>query len=179
MDSDAIERHKVHPDQVADALLLEHVSLSLNPRGQLYRNDALVNITMTSGNHDALSAFARKLGDSEWALYRVRRIYNAGKDKEGKLVETKKGQAQRAVEKLETFAGPAAAKAALSRKANDLDVSEETIGLITYAYVQRRGQTFPAREEFFVAAPAVVDTKARYGIPRFDEQWDAAQGCLF
>jgi hypothetical protein len=32
-------------------------------------------------------------------------------------------------------------------------------------YVQRRAESYPAREEFFTAGPAVVQTKARYGMP--------------
>ena len=176
---EGIERHKAHPDQLAVGLMLEHVSMSLNPRGQLYKKNSLVNITMSSGNHDALSFFAQKLDATPWALYRVRRIYAAGKTKDGRLSETKKGMAQRAVEKLEVFDGAAAAKNALSRKAHELDVSEEVIGLITYVYIQKRGSTYPAKEEFYVAAPAYVETKARYGISRFDEQWDSSQGCLF
>ena len=33
------------------------------------------------------------------------------------------------------------------------------------------GIFYPTREEFFVCAPAVVDTKARYGIEHFDSKW--------
>jgi hypothetical protein len=176
---EAIERHKAHPAQLAEALLMEHVSMSLNPRGSLYPKTSLTQITMSSGNHEAMNRFARKLDDSPWALYRVRRIYKAGKDKEGNTQYSKKGQAIRAVEKLATFSGATAAREALSQKALVLGVDEETKGLITYVYLARRGETFPAREEFYVATPAFVETKARYGVPWFDEQWDASQGCLF
>jgi hypothetical protein len=37
--------------------------------------------------------------------------------------------------------------------------------------VQCRGAGYPAREEFFTAAPAVVEAKARYGMPWFDAKW--------
>jgi hypothetical protein len=53
--ADAIERHKAHPEQVADALMLEHVCLSLNPRGTLYRDKSLIQITMSSGGGVASS----------------------------------------------------------------------------------------------------------------------------
>jgi hypothetical protein len=177
--ADAIERHKAHPEQVADALMLEHVSLSLNPRGMLYRDKSLIQITMASGNQPALNSFAQKLDASPWSLYRVRRVYKAKKGEDGRPQEDKKGQAIRAVEKLETFPGPAAARTELTRLAQRLGLAEESKGLISYVYVQRRAETYPAREDFYVAAPSVVETKARYGIPRFEEQWSAAQGNLF
>jgi hypothetical protein len=176
---ESIERHKAHPEQVADALMLEHVSLSLNPRGTLYRDKSLVQITMASGNQPALNSFAQKLDASPWSLYRVRRVYKAKKGEDGQPQEDKKGQAIRAVEKLETFPGPAAARTELTRLAQRLGLAEESKGLISYVYVQRRAETYPAREDFYVAAPSVVKTKARHGIPWFEEQWSAAQGNLF
>jgi hypothetical protein len=177
--SEAIERHKAHPEQVADALMLEHVSLSFNPRGTLYRDKSLIQITMTSGNQPALNNFAQKLDASPWALYRVRRVYKAKRGDDGSLQEDKKGQAIRAVEKLQSFSGPAAARTGLTRLAEKLGLPEESRGLISYVYVQRRAEIYPAREDFYVAAPSVVETKARYGLPWFEEQWSAAQGSLF
>jgi hypothetical protein len=50
---------------------------------------------------------------------------------------------------------------------------------IVYADRLRCGATFPTREEFLVAAPAVVETKARYGLDWFERQWDEPQGSLF
>jgi hypothetical protein len=45
---------------------------------------------------------------------------------------------------------------------------------IPYVYVQRRTETYPAREEFFTAAPAIVNTKARYGTTKFDAKRQTA-----
>lgn len=50
---------------------------------------------------------------------------------------------------------------------------------IRYVYRERCAATFPTREEFLVAAPAVVETKARYGLEWFESQWDAPQWSLF
>jgi hypothetical protein len=47
---DAIERHQDHPDQVADAMAMEHMSLALNPRGTLYKSRSLIQITLEAGN---------------------------------------------------------------------------------------------------------------------------------
>jgi len=38
------------------------------------------------------------------------------------------------------------------------------------AYVCERGPSYPTREDYYVVAPAVVETKARYGVSRFDQQ---------
>jgi hypothetical protein len=50
---------------------------------------------------------------------------------------------------------------------------------ITYLYREHCAGTFPTREEFLVAAPAVVETKARYALDWFDNKWNAPQGSLF
>ena len=45
---------------------------------------------------------------------------------------------------------------------------------------ERRSETdFPTREEFITIAPAVVETKARYGLDWFEGRWSALQLTLF
>lgn len=178
LQEDALSRHKEHPEQVADALLLEHVSLSLNPRGTLYRNRSLIEITDASGNRLAANSFRRRLAETLWAVYRVRRLYYAGKDKSGKTCTTKKGKAIRAVEQLTDSAKKSTALKKLFELISPSDEVVEQRG-ITYAYRQRCAATFPAREEFLVATPAVVETKARYGLAWFERQWDAPEASLF
>lgn len=176
--ADSIERHREHPHQVADALLLEHLSLSLNPRGQLYRDQALVTITAASRNAAAIEAFRHKLDASLWALYRVRRIYRAGKDNSGIISAERKGNVLRAVEQI----GAPDNRTVIVEQFNRLPEAAldpvEQHG-ITYAYRLRRSATYPTKEEFFVALPAVVESKARYGLEWFEEQWQAAQLQLF
>jgi hypothetical protein len=178
LQADAIERHKNHPDQVAEALLLEHVSLSLNPRGRLYRDRSLIAITSASGNHDALRLYEGSLGELEWAVYRVRRIYQAGKDKLGKVSIEKKGSALRSVERLTEPMPRERACSALRGFATGADEVIEEEG-IAYLYRERCADTFPTREEFLVALPAVVVSKARYGLDWFEERWNVPQLSLF
>jgi len=64
-------------------MLLEHVSLSLNPRGTLYRNRYLIEISDLDSNPVANTRYLAKLDESPWAVYRVRRVYNAAKNKAG------------------------------------------------------------------------------------------------
>jgi hypothetical protein len=48
----------------------------------------------------ASNAFRNKLDALPWAIYRVRRIYRAGKDSDGNPREDRKGNVIRAVEQI-------------------------------------------------------------------------------
>jgi len=66
-----------------------------------------------------------------------------------------------------------AGKLLKAAKANGLKTVE--LRGITYAYVRQRAKdVYPAVEEFFVAAPATVETKVRYTMERFDAIWKLA-----
>lgn len=178
MKADALARNMDHPDQVADAMLLEHLSLSLNPRGTLYRNQSLIEITDASGNAIATEQYRRRLDETEWGVYRVRRIYQAAKDAQGAPNHSKKGVAYRAVEILASELRQAEATQRLLALVTDRNQVIEQRG-ITYVFRQRCGSTYPTREEFLVALPALVESKARYGLDWFEEKWSSAQGELF
>jgi hypothetical protein len=164
--AELVERHREHPDQVADAMLLEHVSLAMNPRGTLYKSKSLIQITQAADNHRAVSAYEERLNATPWALYRVRRIYNADRKS-----PDKKGQADRAVERLAVLSRNCA-QAALLRLAGRLQSDVVTDRGIDYVYQEHKATTYPTREHFYVTAPAVVETKARYGIDWFNGKWD-------
>jgi hypothetical protein len=175
---DALARHREHPEQVADAMLLEHVSLSLNPRGTLYRDQGLIEIAEACGNQPASAYFRQRLERQSWTVYRVRRLYRAGKDKHGNPSPTKKGNAIRAVERLAPDTDRAAAIENLRSLAEpDSEIVE--LRSIRYVYRERCGASYPTREEFLVAAPAVVEAKARYGLEWFERQWQSPQPSLF
>ncbi len=161
---DLIARHHRHPDQVAEAMLLEHVSLSLNPRAALYKDKSLIEITERAGNTAAVELY-RRLLMQPFAAYRVRRIYSA------------KAKADRAVEQTAMFPGLTQAGAELRALAATVGAPVEDIRGIPYLYRERRRNAYPAREEFFTIAPALVPDKARYGIARFNARW--SQGTLF
>ena len=165
---EAIQRHREHPDQVADALLLEHASLALNPRGTLYKGKSLLEITRQADNAKALEFYERRLAENRWALCRVRRIFAS------------KGRADRAVEQLAHFDDLEFALETLTRLSQRLDLDFERNGRIAYAWRERRSETeFPTREELYTVAPATVQTKARYGLDWFDRRWATMQLVLF
>jgi hypothetical protein len=149
-------RQAEFPEQVAEALELEHVALSLNPRAALYKTKTLIQITIDNENRGALEQFGERLESKDWAMYRVRRVYS------------KPGKADRCVEKM------------TAGKRNDIVHQLHEIGGdlkvehgIEYFYQQQRGEQYPAKEEFYVAAPAVMETKARYGVEWFNtKRWN-------
>jgi hypothetical protein len=74
------------------------------------------------------------------------------------------------------YASHAAATDALRNLA--LNGAAELIELrgILYGFIERRSETvFPCREEYIVAAPAVVEDKARHGLPHFEVKWRSLQ----
>jgi hypothetical protein len=166
--NDAIDRHLEHPEQVADPLLLEHMSMALNPRGTLYKGTSLIQIATKSGNDKALNGYRQRIESGRWAQYRVRRVY------------TRKGQADRAVEKLDVFSGAVEARAHLAAIAATLGLPFEEQKGIPYVWRHRRSETeFPTREEFWTIAPAIVESKARGGLAWFDAKWSDGQMDLF
>ncbi len=171
-----LERFRPHPEQTADALMLEYVSLALNPRSMLYCTKSLYDVVEAGGISEALMVFRARFEAAKWAVYRVRRIFNAKQG--GDSATALKGTVQRAVEKLAILSTRGSAERRVRVLGRSLDAEFETVRDITYAHTVRKGESYPTREEFYVAAPAVVDTKARYGIPAFDSQWSPEQAEL-
>jgi hypothetical protein len=160
----ALERHREHPDAVAEAMMLEHLSLALNPRATLYRDRSLIQITRDDGNQKALTQYESRLASLPWAIYRVRRIYSGP------------GKADRAVERQAVYASHGAATEALRHSAAGGKGELTELRGMLYVYIERRSSAvFPCREEYLVAAPAVVEDKARHGLAHFEVKWRSLQ----
>jgi hypothetical protein len=111
---DLIARQKQFPQETARAMFTERLSLAMNQRGQLYKSEPLYQIIANSGNNQAIDHFNLLLSQQDWAVCRVRRIYNAkaiyeqiGSRK--RLVgrdPAKKGTAERCVERISVHATP-------------------------------------------------------------------------
>ena len=154
-------RQAEYPEEVAEAMMLEHISLSLNPGGVLYSNKALKDFVQERKNTAALAAYHRKLSRTPWTIYRVRRIWK------GVSI------ADRAIEKRGDYSDQNAAEASLTAAPMG---EVKHLREIAYDVVSERDKSyFPSREEYYVAAPALAQTKARYGIPKFDSRWNYEQ----
>lgn len=140
-------------------MILERVSLAMNPRGQLYRKQPLYQIVRESGNGPAVEEFEKRTGSCLWAVYRVRRLYKG------------KGKADRCVEKLDEYASEVSAVEAVRVLSETRSLKLRSHHGLTYAYAKERGPSYPATEEYYVASPAQVATKARHGVAWFEAKW--------
>lgn len=160
--ADVLRRYRRFPDAAAYALFLEHVSLALNPRMTLFKNQALWDVIKADGNSEALCRATAQLDSCEWALYRVQRLWYGRKAE-----PAKKGLAYR-----KTIAAAKGSRAEmlalLYQQASDYGVPVLKEAGSCRVYLRRPDQTYPTAEDFFVAAPATVADKCRAS---FDHRW--------
>jgi len=165
LNHDNIQRYQANPQEAAKALLLEYTSLCLNHRSTLYKTRSLMSVLRSVSSTHALECFRRLLHETPMATYRVRRIM------------TSKGHGYRCTERIDSDELheliPALNLTPITFHPGDYDI---TTG---YA-IQRDPNVFPAREEFYVRAPATIASRSRYGIAWFEQKWlEAAQASLF
>lgn len=161
---DDIERFRLYPVELYNALVIEYIALAMNPRATLYRNRSLHEIAVEHKMQEGLRMFEEHITTCVHSLYRIRRIYNAkGGDPK------KKGLANRCVEKLDTGTR-SRMQAAFQKKAKGLLVERQRLHV--YAYARHPSpDTYPTAEEYYVVCPNTVETKAHYGVEWFDDKW--------
>ena len=152
-----LSRFRADPTEAALALLVEFVSMALNPNMSLFaRGRALRQSLEQDGNTAALAHFTADLDARPWALYAVRRVFYAP------------GVADRKVESLATGT-PAAMAQALAEQARAAGIPVQVDGQHQRAYVRARtGPDYPQVEHLLTSAPATVADKCR---TRFDGAW--------
>ncbi|MFF0133289.1 hypothetical protein ACFYTG_47775 [Streptomyces mirabilis] len=64
-----------HLEQAVEVLALEYTSMALNENGSFYPKETLYTRVAEDGNTAALRALEDHLASSEWALYRIRRVF--------------------------------------------------------------------------------------------------------
>jgi len=165
LNEEAVERFEEFPQDAARALLLEYTSLCLNHRSTLYKNRSLMSVLRKAANTTALESFQQLVSKTPMATYRVRRIM------------TSKGHGHRCTEQVDTDNLDALIA---ERGLTPITFHPDDYRIETGYAIQRDPENFPAREEFYVRAPATVASRARYGISWFDEKWKALdQAALF
>jgi hypothetical protein len=148
-------RYRANPMAAAFALLLEHMSLCLNPRMTLYSNKSLLEVLKRDGNDAAIALFERNLGGLGSAVYHVRRIYTAKAHADRSVEPVARGtmaEMERAIERI----GPA---------------MEDKYGILRLTTIEREPDTYPSLEEMFVVGPDLVPEKKK---ATFDRKWEAA-----
>jgi hypothetical protein len=152
---EALARLAGHPEELADALYLEHLSLALNPLMPLYASGSLRG--KLGPEHAAgVRVFEALLAAAEWAVYRVRRVYHA------------KGRADRSVTKvaigrMDTMTAELTRLAAVEGQEAVVEA-----GSPRFYLARRQPSQYPAFEEMCVAAPADAEEKAKKS---FESTW--------
>jgi hypothetical protein len=157
----AIARWHAAPEQTAHGLIVEFNSLCFNPRGQLFKNLAMIDLIRKHDVRPVLDEYNRRLAAMQWGLYRVRRIYS------------RKGKAFRCVELIHSGSQVEALERFHAMVAADPSLIVTSKRKIDYAMFQHRAdEVYPAAEGFFVVAPLFVATKVRGTLEHFDERWN-------
>lgn len=159
-----IERLQAHPEQTADALLVEYTSLCLNPRGALFNTKTLHTIVLSSEQFQAVATFEETLNRIEYGLYEVKRIYSGPGSAARSVIQIATGSRFQMSAKFEQYA-------------KKLRLKRHSERGIIYGYFAERGKDYPAIEGFLVVAPATVKTKVRGQFTVFEERFlKAARG---
>lgn len=136
------------------ALVMEFVSYSLNPRQALIKEAKLADLLAASGRHQVVMDLFRKALDAmPWRIYEVRRVAmpTSADPAKGVWNRSLRSIAEGTREEMLT-------ELALLADLEDADLETGADG-VTRAYLARRGETFPAHEHLYVAAPAGAQDK--------------------
>ncbi|MZE80918.1 hypothetical protein GTY57_29405 [Streptomyces sp. SID5475] len=159
-----LQRMRAFPDIAGRVLRLEYTAMRLNTNGRLFGRRSLLEM-FEPADQEVLTAFAREL-DCLWASYRVRRILPASRSN-----PQARAPALRAVERSRTGTRRELGRELRRRAARlGLPVEEDPAGGSVRVWLRRRGNGFPAVEEFWVTAPAHVHSKQQ---DRFEAEWAA------
>ena len=156
-----LRRYSETPEAGVQTLMLEHVALALNPTQGLIAGKRAIDVVREAGLEQVLERFERELDATPHTIYEIRRLIRPQK-----LDPTKMANAARSVRRL-TSGSRSKMIERLSNLGHDVVVGEDGI---TRLYTQTRGETLPAREHFFVVAPAFVHDKQD---KNFESWWEA------
>lgn len=151
-----VQRYRREPMAGAKALFMEAVSRRLNERQTLIAGSSVAQMVAEAGLVEVEVAFEQMMAETEFAVYEVRRVTQAGRD-------GRRGVTARSVRRLAT-GSRTDMDARLGELPGHRDIGADRI-------VRHR---FPAAancEHFYVVAPAVVDDKQR---PAFESLWAQA-----
>jgi hypothetical protein len=148
-----LDRFGRFPEEAAEAMVIEAMSLAFNPRMTLYKNKSALQLL--EDNVAATSKYQAWLASIEtWALYRIQRAYVAPGNAARNLTRLKEGTREQMNADLLMIGG---------------DVVHDN-WLRAY-HQQRTPDTYPTAEDMYVVAPSLVATKPGRG---FDKRWEKA-----
>ncbi|OIV36972.1 hypothetical protein BIV57_13340 [Mangrovactinospora gilvigrisea] len=188
------ERHEARlrrfPEHAVQVLAMEYTAMALNENSSLYATASLYGrLAEDPANAVILDKFDAHLDAVDWAVYDVRRIYNAKRTPgcraehgptcrtpaPGCRDEHAKGPAWRAVTTL--YTGPRDTAELLVRKVAHKHQAPlrrgETSSIARAHYLEHIADTYPAAHGCIVAAPAGAKDKQR---PGFARRWRQITG---
>lgn len=160
-----VARWRAEPLAAAQALLLEHRALALNPNMTLFKASAAVDVAESYGLEHVLAGFRDLQQNTGWALHDVRRIHHARRDD-----PTRRGPVWRSVTtvatgtrrkmrtELDRLAAATGAQATLDR-----------YGIARATLIEPATDRYPAPERRLVLAPRGATEKSR---PSFANAWN-------
>jgi hypothetical protein len=150
-----LAQFRADPPAALEPLVMEHVSVALNPAQGLLKRRRLVEVMRAEpGLEAALDHYERHLDAARWAVYEVRRALRPRRDDPAKLANAVRSvRAVHAGGRADTAAELAVIAARLGLPVDRGDGQHPRV------WVRRRGATFPSGEHFYVAAPAAADDK--------------------
>ncbi|MGV7303110.1 hypothetical protein PJK45_28095 [Mycobacterium kansasii] len=151
-----IERYRSEPQAGAQALLLETVARSLNPRQTLIAGSSAADLVADARLTDVLDEFANLLEQATFAVYEVRRV----KIQVGEARRTMTARSVRAI-----------ARGSLAAMNDYLAMLPGHREIGPDAIVRHYIDSAERCEHLFVVAPAVVKDKQR---PQFERMWQEA-----
>ena len=175
-----IDRFQEHPDQVAHWLMVEYVSMCLNPAGQLYQKTSMRDVVYSNRIRlsGVVEAFEQALAAKTWALYDVRRIITCNHESKGNKARLTGGKDPkpffaRAVQVLATGTR-AEMDGAWMQRTREPGYSIERRDGIERAYHARKDMTqLPTCEGYLVVAPFFVRDKVSGPMEVFKRRFHA------
>lgn len=164
-----LSRYVDEPAAAVQAMLMEHVSLALNPRVALFgetkaNRSTSVQALVEAALPDVADEFYRHVASAEHAVYDIRRVFHAKRTD-----PTKKGSSARSVRRLFT-GSPVACFNRL--RALALELGGETPvtqdGIMRAWINHQHDGDYPRIERFLVVAPSLAIDKERAS---FDTWW--------
>lgn len=165
-------RYRIFPDLAALALLLEHMSLVLNPRMTLYTNKTLAGVIEEDGNDDALGQYRAMLSRLSYAVYHVRRIYTGVSLADRSVIPVAHGTREAMEREIGRWTHADPDEHGIVR-GEIIPLEKKTISVIEKGKKKLK-LLEPAVEEFFSVGPNIVPRKVAAG---FEKHWpDATRG---
>lgn len=164
-----VARWRAEPVAAAQALMIEHRALALNPNMTLFSRKAAVDLAAEYDMQEVLALYRELHAGTPWTLHEVRRIHHAVKND-----PARRGTVWRSVTALATgtrrqMVAELHRRAAAEHAQVSVDPYDIARALVLDPARTHGKQAFPAIERMFAIAPYGADDKER---PQFAAAWE-------